>query len=99
MPAESRSAKVQRLLQEARELRREGKYGESERRYRTAVRLHPDNLTALFNLGTLLQAMNRHADAARFFERALATDPPDPEVKAQLIKAIEAAHRAHASAR
>ncbi|HEX2651982.1 MAG TPA: tetratricopeptide repeat protein [Burkholderiales bacterium] len=97
-PAEPRSTRVQRLLQEARTLRREGRFGEAERRYRTAVRLHPDNLTALFNLGTLLQAMNRPAEAAKFLERALATNPPDAAVKTQLLEAIQAAHRAHKSA-
>ena len=77
-------------------MRREGRFSEAERRYRTAVRLHPDNLTALFNLGTLLRAMNRPAEAAKFLERALATNPPDPDVKAQLLAAIQDARRAHA---
>src|SRR5262245_14069430 len=87
-PAESRSARVQRLLHEADELKRDGRYMDSERRYRTAVRLHPDNLTALFRLGCLLSAMNRPAEAAKFLNRALATNPPDPEVKAQLEEAL-----------
>ena len=95
-PAESRSARVQRLLQEADGLRRDGRYGESERRYRTAVRLHPDNLTALFRLGTLLTAMNRPQEAAKFLLRALATNPPDPEVQAQLRDALGKLQPPHA---
>ena len=83
-PALSRSARVQRLLKDADVLRKEGRFGEAERRYRTAVRLHPDNLTALFRLGTMLTAMNRPAEAAQFLKRALATNPPDAEVKKQL---------------
>ena len=88
-PAESRSARVQRLLKEANHLRKDGRYGEAERRYRTAVRLHPDNLTALFRLGMLLVAMNRPGDAEKFLLRALATNPPDPEVQAQLRNALQ----------
>lgn len=86
--AESRSARVQRLLKDADVLRKEGRYGEAERRYRSAVRLHPDNLTALFRLGTLLTAMNRPGEAAKFLQRALATNPPDPEVQGQLREAM-----------
>ena len=88
-PAESRSARVQRLLHEADGLRRDGRYTDSERRYRTAVRLHPDNLTALFRLGDLLATMNRPAEAAKFLQRALGTNPPDPEVKAQIEEALK----------
>ena len=87
--AESRSARVQRLLKDADALRKDGRYSEAERRYRTAVRLHPDNLTALFRLGTLLTAMNRAGEAARFLQRALATNPPDPEVQAQIREALK----------
>jgi predicted Zn-dependent protease len=87
--AETRSARVQRLLHEADGLRRDGRYSDAERRYRNAVRLHPDNLTALFRLGTLLAAMNRPAEAARFLQRALATRPPDPGVEAQLKEALQ----------
>ncbi len=86
--AESRSARVQRLLQEADVLHRDGRLSDAERRYRTAVRLHPDNLTALFRLGTLLAVMNRPAEAGKFLHRALATNPPDPEVQAQLKQAL-----------
>jgi hypothetical protein len=42
--------------------------------------------------------MNRPAEAAKFLERALATNPPDAAVKTQLLEAIQAAHRAHKSA-
>ena len=87
--AESRSARVQRLMKEADALRKDGRYGEAERRYRTAVRLHPDNLTALFRLGTLLTAMNKRHEAAKFLLRGLATNPPDPEVQAQLRDALK----------
>jgi predicted Zn-dependent protease len=86
--AESRSARVQRVLQEADRLRKEGRYAEAERRYRTAVRLHPDNLTALFRLGTMLTAMNRPAEAAKCLQRAIATKPPNAEVQAQLQDAL-----------
>lgn len=88
-PVESRSARVQRVLHEADELKRDGRFSDAERRYRTAVRLHPDNLTALFRLGSLLAAMNRPAEAAKFLLRALATNPPDPEVQAQLREALQ----------
>ena len=97
MAGETRSARVQRLLQEAAKLRKDGRFGEAERRYRTAVRLHPDNLTALFSLGNLLAAMNRPAEAAKFLERALGTNPPDPQTRAQLEEALTKARLKHAS--
>jgi cytochrome c-type biogenesis protein CcmH/NrfG len=95
---ETRSARVQRMLQEAACLHRDGRFGDAERRYRTAVRLHPDNLTALFSLGTLLAAMNRADEAVKFLERALATNPPDPHTRAQLEGALARVRLAHAAA-
>ncbi|MBI1943173.1 MAG: tetratricopeptide repeat protein [Betaproteobacteria bacterium] len=87
---ETRSARVQRLLQEAAALRADGRLADAERRYRSAVRLSPDNLSALYHLGTLLAAMHRPAESARFLERALATKPAAPEVQAALREALAA---------
>ena len=87
----SRSERVKRLLDEAAALRRDGRLADAERRYRSAVRLSPDNLSALFHLGTLLTAMNKPAEAARILHRALDTNPAEPQVQAALQEALRKA--------
>jgi tetratricopeptide (TPR) repeat protein len=43
-----------------------------------ALQIDPDNVDANFQLGTLYDKENRHADAVKHFERVVAIDPNDP---------------------
>jgi tetratricopeptide (TPR) repeat protein len=43
-----------------------------------ALQIDPDNVDANFQLGTLYDKENRHADAVKHFERVVVIDPNDP---------------------
>jgi len=46
--------------------------------FQHALQIDPDNVDANFQLGTLYDKENRHADAVKHFERVVAIDPSDP---------------------
>jgi Tfp pilus assembly protein PilF len=71
--------RMQKLLDEAAILRRNGSLGEAERRYRQALRLHPDNGTVLLLLGMLLAAQDRWKESGQVLRRAVNADPRDPD--------------------
>jgi len=54
-----------------------------------AWQIDPDNVDANFQLGTLYDMENRHADAARHFERVVAIDASDPRAWDYLALNIE----------
>lgn len=78
-PADARLGKLERLLDEAAVLRRNGSLEEAERRYRAALRLRPNAAAVLLLLGTLLAEQARDKEAAQALQRSLAFDPDLPD--------------------
>src|SRR5258707_8461162 len=95
--AEKRSAKVQRLLQEAAILRRNDNLDEAERRYRSILRLQPTHLASLGLLGGLLAERGRFEEAAQVLTRATAVNPQDADAQYNLGIALQRLGR-HAEA-
>ena len=54
-----------------------------------ACKLDPDDFDANFELGKLYDSLARHADAAKYFERAVAINPEDPRAFDYLALNIE----------
>lgn len=55
-----------------------GQAEEGARLLQHALQIDPDNVDANFQLGTLYDKENRHADAVKHFDKVVATDPSDP---------------------
>ncbi len=58
----------------------EGNNAEAKRLYQEALKQDPSLQSAAFNLGFMLADEQRHEDALRHFEMALAADPQDQEM-------------------
>lgn len=58
--------------------RRTARFPEAETNFRHAVELDPKNLVVVMEAALTLQGMRRYADAALFFEKALAIQADDP---------------------
>ncbi|NLJ46601.1 MAG: tetratricopeptide repeat protein, partial [Treponema sp.] len=61
-----------------------GEYRECRRRLEAALRLEPDNVKIVSNLGTLALKQGRPDEAERFFRTALELDPRDPLARSLL---------------
>ena len=72
-------------------LRWRGRLPESEQPLRRALKLKPNHLAALGNLGTTLTALGRLQEARIYFERALKVAPRDVNATAGLggVEALE----------
>jgi len=66
---------------------------EAEQRYRQALALAPDHALALSNLGRLLLAKGRYAEAVACVEKAVAAAPDNARYRFQLAKTLERAKR------
>ena len=62
----------------------EGRMVEAIQYFQEALRLSPDHLIALKNLGNAFRQQKRPDEARRAFERALAVNPQDPEANYSL---------------
>ena len=58
---------------------REGKYAEAIQNFQEALRLSPDHLVALTNLGNAYRQQKQWEEARKTLERATVIDPQDPE--------------------
>ncbi len=58
---------------------REGKYAEAIQNFQEALRLSPDHLVALTNLGNAYRQQKQWEGARKTLERATVIDPQDPE--------------------
>jgi tetratricopeptide (TPR) repeat protein len=74
-------------------LAQQGRHEEAEQHLQTAVRLHPDDPSALLNLGTLKIERGRYAEAAVMLQRSMSFDPNNPRVRLNLAIALLAAGR------
>ena len=79
---DGKSTLIGRLLHEA------GQHAEAERHYRDALKLR-DHALAAFNLGVLLEDMQRPAEAISAYGRALAADPQLAEAHYNLAQLYE----------
>jgi tetratricopeptide (TPR) repeat protein len=66
---------VQAEVEDGYELHEAGRLQEAEAAYRTALDTHGPDALLLYNLGVLLQDMERKAEAAESYEAALQLDP------------------------
>lgn len=64
-------------LEAAVQHHRGGRLAEAEEAYRKILRLRPNHLTALANLGVILRGRGAYADARSLYERVLAINPQD----------------------
>ena len=62
----------------------EGNMVEATQHFQEALRLSPDHLVALVNLGNAYRQQKRWGDARRVLERAVAVGPEDPEANYSL---------------
>ena len=58
-----------------------GRYGEAEEHFLTALRLSPDSVLALLDYARMLTCHGRDSEAKRLFVRALDIDPDDSHTK------------------
>ncbi len=65
-----------------------GEYPECRKRLEEALRLEPDNIKIVSNLGTLCLRQGRREEAEGFFRTALELDPKDPLAKS-LLESLE----------
>ena len=72
-PAQSQSFET--LYEMAQGLAAQGKYDQASGYYQAALRLRPDNITALNNLGFAFQAQKKFPQAAAIFERVRQLSP------------------------
>jgi tetratricopeptide (TPR) repeat protein len=63
---------------------REGNFGEAVRNFQQALRLSPDHLVALTNLGNAYRQQKLWEDAKKTLERAVAVGPQDPDANYSL---------------
>src|SRR5215813_10031138 len=79
-PANARSSdpggdQISRLFFEAAECERAGKFNDAARLYKRVLLFKPDHAEACNNLGRVLQAQDKPADASFYFARSLALMP------------------------
>jgi spermidine synthase len=67
---------------------RTGRLPQAEDQYRRAIRLKPDFLEPLNQLGGLLVVQGRAAEGAELFQRALALSPGNPDLEFRLGSAL-----------
>ena len=63
---------------------REGNFGDAVRNFQEALRLSPDHLVALTNLGNAYRQQKQWENAKETLARAVAVDPQDPEANYSL---------------
>jgi tetratricopeptide (TPR) repeat protein len=63
---------------------REGKYAEAVQNFQEALRLSPDHLVALTNLGNAYRQQKQWEEARKALDRATVVDPQDPEANYSL---------------
>lgn len=92
MPRANKSS-VDRVLQQALQHHRAGRFEEAGRLYRRALSLDPGEPTALQNLGLIAMERGRHPFAAELIGKALARRPDDPGIHYNLGLALQKAGR------
>jgi tetratricopeptide (TPR) repeat protein len=75
LPLPEDFASVDDLVERAEAFEREGEYSTAERLYRIALRIDRTDPVLHFNLGNLLDAADRTAEAALAYQQAIACDP------------------------
>ena len=70
---------INKLLTEASKLLTSGKFNKAELNYKKIIKLDPDNIIALNNLGHLFLLQKKYNDALILLDRLLKTNPKIPE--------------------
>jgi CelD/BcsL family acetyltransferase involved in cellulose biosynthesis len=78
------------VLDRATELYKKGKLDQAERGYRQVLDVEPEHPLALYLLGQLMAAKQKHADAEKFFKAFLAVKPDVHKAWLKLGKTLEA---------
>jgi len=73
-----RDTQIRTLLQQGARLKQDGKLGDAERCFRSALRVAPDHPEALNGLASIASAVGHVDDALRLLDRAIARAPGNP---------------------
>jgi tetratricopeptide (TPR) repeat protein len=95
--AGNRTARAERVLQEAAVLMRHGNFEEAVRRYRAALKLAPQDSDVHYNLGIALARAGRHEEALASLRRSLAIGPGAADAHVNIGDSLQALGR-HADA-
>jgi Flp pilus assembly protein TadD len=75
---------AKKLFHDGEQALRANELAAAERRFGEFLKLEPNNVAALGNMGVVLSRMGRHQDAVQIYERALKLAPKSPDLHLNL---------------
>ena len=83
------TSKVNEIEILAYDYAQQGKYKESVKKYKEALKLNPDNKDIYYNLGSVYSRLGDYKNASKQFEKVLDLDPSDKQTHYNLSKIYE----------